>query len=171
MINGKQKVFIELWANKEKTGMTAEEIALEVGVTKKTLYNWLKIKEITEEVNKIAVANLDAVIPAIAHQTEKMINSGRSADIVKGAEMFFKIQDKLQMKDSLNSRSVEMEKFKEGLSMFLNALPKLFGTDEVGIKLASEVFGMAVISDIRRNPIENITDGDIDKFLLKNSIN
>lgn len=55
--------------------MIAEEIALEVGVTKKTLYNWLKVKEITEEINKIAVANLDAVIPAIAHQTEKMINS------------------------------------------------------------------------------------------------
>lgn len=75
MINEKQKVFIELWANKEKSGMIAEEIALEVGVTKKTLYNWLKVKEITEEINKIAVANLDAVIPAIAHQTEKMINS------------------------------------------------------------------------------------------------
>lgn len=171
MINEKQKIFIELWANKEKTGMTAEEIALEVGVTKKTLYNWLKVKEITEEVNKIAVANLDAVIPAIAHQTEKMINSGRSADVVKGAEMFFKIQDKLQMKDSLNSRSIEMEKFKEGLSMFLNSLPELFGVDEIGLKLASEMFGMAVVGEIRRNPIENITDADIDKFLLENRIN
>ena len=171
MINEKQKIFIELWANKEKTGMTAEEIALEVGVTKKTLYNWLKVKEITEEVNKKAVANLDAVIPAIAHQTEKMINSGRSADVVKGAEMFFKIQDKLQMKDSLNSRSIEMEKFKEGLSMFLNSLPELFGVDEIGLKLASEMFGMAVVGEIRRNPIENITDADIDKFLLENRIN
>lgn len=165
MINEKQKVFIELWANKEKSGMIAEEIAIEVGVTKKTLYNWLKVKEITEEINKIAVANLDAVIPAIAHQTEKMINSGRSSDVVKGAEMFFKIQDKLQMKESLNSRSVEMVKFEKGIELFLNALPELFGVDEIGLKLASEMFGMAVIGDIRRNPIKNITDSDIDKFL------
>lgn len=165
MINEKQKVFIELWANKEKTGMTAEEIALEVGVTKKTLYNWLKIKEIQEEVNKIAVSNLDAVIPAIAHQTEKMINSGRSADVVKGAEMFFKIQDKLHMKESLNSRSVEMAKFERGAEMFLNALPELFGTDELGLKLASEMFGVAIIEDIRKKPIDNFTEADIDKFL------
>lgn len=171
MINEKQKIFIELWANKEKTGMTAEEIAIEVGVTKKTLYNWLKVKEITEEINKIAVANLDAVIPAIAHQTEKMINSGRSADVVKGAEMFFKIQDKLQMKNSLNSRSIEMQKFETGLKMYIEALPVIFGTDELGVKLASEMFGMAVISDIRRNPIENISDVDINKFLLENRIN
>lgn len=165
MINEKQKIFIELWANKEKTGMTAEQIALEVGVTKKTLYNWLKVKEITEEINKIAVANLDAVIPAIAHQTEKMINSGRSVDVVKGAEMFFKIQDKLQMKESLNSRSIEMAKFERGTEMFLNALPELFGTDEIGLKLASEMFGIAIISDIRRNPIETINEAEINKFL------
>ena len=165
MINEKQRVFIELWANKEKSGTTAEEIALEVGVTKKTLYNWLKIKEVTEEINKIAVANLDAVIPAIAHQTEKMINSGRSVDVVKGAEMFFKIQDKLQMKESLNSRSIEMAKFERGTEMFLNALPELFGTDEIGLKLASEMFGIAIISDIRRNPIETINEAEINKFL------
>jgi len=167
MITEKQKVFIELWANKEKSGMTAEEIALEVGVTKKTLYNWLKIKEVTEEINKIAVANLDAVIPAIAHQTEKMINSGRSADVVKGAEMFFKIQDKLQMKESLNSRSIEMQKFEKGLSMYLEVLPELFGTDLLGQKLAIRMYAIAVIEDIRRNPIDNITEADINRFLAE----
>ena len=165
MLNQKQKIFIELWANKEKTGMTAEQIALEVGVTKKTLYNWLKIKEITEEINKIAVSNLDAVIPAIAHQTEKMINSGRSADVVKGAEMFFKIQDKLHMKESLNSRSVEMAKFEKGLNMYLEALPELFGTDKLGQKLCVEMFAKAVVDDIRKKPIDNFTEADVDKFL------
>lgn len=167
MINEKQRVFIELWANKEKSGMTAEQIALEVGVTKKTLYNWLKIKEVTEEINKIAVANLDAVIPAIAHQTEKMINSGRSADVVKGAEMFFKIQDKLQMKESLNSRSIEMAKFEKGLNMYLELIPELFGTDLLGQKLAIRMYAMAVIEDIRRNPIDNITEADINRFLAE----
>lgn len=69
------------------------------------------------------------------------------------------------MKESLNSRSVEMVKFEKGIELFLNALPELFGVDEIGLKLASEMFGMAVIGDIRRNPIKNITDSDIDKFL------
>lgn len=170
MLNDKQKIFIELWANKEKSGATAEQIALEIGVTKKTLYNWLKIKEITEEINKIAVANLDAVIPAIAYQTEKMINSGKSADVVKGAEMFFKIQDKLQMKEYLNNRSIEMEKFEKGLSMYLEVLPKLFGTDLLGQKLCVEMFAKSVISDIRKNPIDNITETDINKFLVEHGL-
>lgn len=170
MISEKQQIFIELWANKEKSGMTAEQIAIEVGVTKKTLYNWLKIKEITEEINRIAVANLDAVIPAIAHQTEKLINSGRSADIVKGAEMFFKIQDKLQMKESLNSRSIEMEKFEKGLGKYLELLPKLFGTDLLGQKLVIEMYAKAVIDDITKKPVENMTEADINSFLLEHGV-
>lgn len=150
--------------------MTAEQIAIEVGVTKKTLYNWLKIKEVTEEINKIAIANLDAVIPAIAHQTEKLINSGKSADVVKGAEMFFKIQDKLQMKESLNSRSIEMEKFEKGLKMYLKLLPELFGTDLIGQELATKIYARVIIEDIRKKAVGNMTEADINSFLLDHGV-
>lgn len=165
MITEKQKHFIELWANKDKLGLTAEQVASEVCVSKKTLYNWLKLKEIQEEINKLAVANLDAVIPKLASQTEKLINSNKSSDIKLGMESFFKIKEQLEAKESLNSRSIEMEKFRNGAELVLKVFTESMGLDEIGQKCILSTFAGYVVAELRKKPNEALTEKEINRFL------
>lgn len=165
MLSEKQKKFVELWANKDKLGLTAEQVALEVGVSKKTLYNWLKDKEVTEEVNKIAVSNLDAVIPKLASQTEKLINSNKSSDVKLGMEAFFRIKDQLEAKESLNSRAIEMQKFEKGAELVLKVFTEAMGLDEVGQSCVLKTFAGYVTNELRIKPHERLTEADINKFL------
>ena len=84
--------------------------------------------------------------------------------------MFFKIQDKLQMKESLNSRSIEMEKFEKGLKMYLKLLPDLLGTDLIGQELATKIYARVIIENIRKKAVGNMTEADIDSFLLEHGV-
>lgn len=167
MLKDIQKKFVELWANKDKLGLTADQVALEIGVSKKTLYNWLKDKEITEEVNKIAVANLDAVIPKLASQTEKLINSNKSSDIKLGMESFFRIKDQLEAKENLNNKSLEMQKFERGCEILLKHREEIFGHDELGKRLFLQQYVTSVLGAIRG---KSVTEAEVNKFLAESVI-
>ena len=151
-------------------GLTAEQVALEIGVTKKTLYNWLKDKKVTEAVNKIAVSNLDAVIPKLASQTEKLINSNKSSDIKLGMESFFKIKEQLEKKEALNNKTLEMQKFERGAEIMLNYLPKIFKNNLLGQKLAIELYANTIIQELRLNPNDGLTEVEINNFLYEHGI-
>ena len=165
ILTDKHKLFIELWANKEETGKSADEIALEVGISRKTCYNWAGNKEIQEDINKIVISKLDAKLPMIAHKTQQLINSDKSNDVVKGIDAFWNLQNKLSTKENLGSRAVEFEKFEKGMELYIRLLPELYGTDAIGQKLGAEMVGMALAEEMRRKKVDNFTEADLNKWL------
>lgn len=156
MLTDKQKQFIEIWANKDKLGLTAEQVASEVGVSKKTIYNWLKIKEVQDSVNEVAVANLDAVIPKLAQQTERLINSNKPNEFKLGMETFLKIKEHNEAKENLNNKSIELEKFSTGAELILKVFTEsmLDGVDDkLGKEVVLKAFAGYVSDNIERNGI------------------
>lgn len=88
--NKKQQEAIRLLALKELEGLTLEEIALRVGVDRKTLYNWQKEEDFKRAVNHQALLSLADYSPIVLKNAHDFLNSKDEKVKIKGVELVMK---------------------------------------------------------------------------------
>ena len=88
--NKKQQEAIRLLALKELEGLTLEEIALRVGVDRKTLYNWQIEEDFKRAVNNQALLNLADYSPIVLKNAYDFLNSKDEKVKIKGVELVMK---------------------------------------------------------------------------------
>lgn len=91
-----QERFCELYADKEALKLTHELIAVELGVSTKTIQRWLKNQDIINQINRLCASKLDRMLPTLTENTVNLLKSKSSNDKIKGSENYWKLQDKLQ---------------------------------------------------------------------------
>lgn len=165
MLNEKKQLFCELYANKEDLKLTHEGIALELGISTKTIQRWLKEPEVIQEINKICASRLDRLVPVLASNTEALLNSKSANDKVKGMDTYWKLQEKLDRSSQGNQISRETELIQEAGKMWI----KIMGEDcppDLLIKLF-----MGSVKEVLDEKYKNkISEQEIEKFLQEHGI-
>lgn len=88
--NKKQQEAIRLLALKELEDLTLEEIALRVGVDRKTLYNWQKEEDFKKAVNNQALLSIADYSPIVLKNAHDFLNSKDEKVKIKGVELVVK---------------------------------------------------------------------------------
>jgi len=104
----KQKL-CKLYAFKDDLKLTHDLIAVELGVSTKSIQRYLKEPEVIKEINRICASRLDRLIPTLTANTESLLNSKSSADKVKGMDTYWKLQEKLDRVQAGAALSREQE--------------------------------------------------------------
>ena len=88
--NKKQQEAIRLLALKELEDLTLEEIALRVGVDRKTLYNWQKEEDFKKAVNNQALLSIADYSPIVLKNAHYFLDSKDEKVKIKGVELVVK---------------------------------------------------------------------------------
>lgn len=165
MLNEKKQAFCELYANKEDLKLTHEGIALELGISTKTIQRWLKEPEVIQEINKVCASRLDRLVPVLASNTEKLLNSKSANDKVKGMDTYWKLQDKLDRASQGNQISREKELIQEAGKTWIDIMGKDCQPD-----LLINLFMESVKWVFDEKYKSNISEQEIEKFLMEHGI-
>lgn len=156
----KQKL-CELYAYKDDLKLTHELIAVELGISTKSIQRYLKEPEVIQEINRICAGRLDRLIPTLTANTESLLNSKNSSDKVKGMDTFWKLQEKLDRVQSANSISREQELIQKLAIVTIEGLKDIFEPNEL-LKFTIEQVADYVI----KNKYENkISIEEVDRFI------
>lgn len=156
----KQKL-CELYAFKDDLKLTHELMAVELGVSTKSIQRYLKEPEVIQEINRICAGRLDRLIPTLTANTESLLNSKNSADKVKGMDSYWKLQEKMDRVQAGASVSREQELIQKLACITIDGLNDILEPAEL-IKLTMEVVADYVV----KNEYENkVSTEEIDKFL------
>lgn len=166
MLNERQKQFVELYSNKEELKLNHVLIAEQLGVSTKTIQRMLKDPEIIKEINKACASRLDRMLPAVVHNTEKMLNSSSSNDRVKGQESFFKLQEKLTRQSEATLLEREQELTHKLVSDTWELLGDILGV-ELFLGVLVDLFKSQIIERGYSNKINIV---ELEKFCREHEI-
>ena len=85
--------------------LTLELMVGELVINTKSIQRYLKEPEVIQEINRICASRLDRLIPTLTANTESLLNIKNSSDKVKGMDTFWKLQEKLDRIQSVNTVS------------------------------------------------------------------
>lgn len=161
----KQKL-CELYAYKEDLKLTHELMAAELGISTKSIQRYLKEPEVIQEINRICASRLDRLIPTLTANTESLLNSKNSSDKVKGMDTFWKLQEKLDRIQSVNTVSREQELIEKLAGVTIEGLRDILEPAEL-IKLTIETVADYVI----KNKYEDkVSIKELEGFLKEHGI-
>lgn len=124
-----QERFCELYADKEALKLTHELIAVELEISTKTIQRWLKDQVIINQINRLCASKLDRMLPTLTQNTLKLLESKSSSDKVKGADSYWKLQDKLQKINEGSQLSREQQLIHEMGRFMLDNLKDILSVD------------------------------------------
>ncbi len=156
----KQKL-CELYAYKEDLKLTHELMAVQLGISTKSIQRYLKEPEVIQEINRICASRLDRLIPTLTANTESLLNSKSSSDKVKGMDSYWKLQEKMDRIQSANTVSREQEIIQRVASVTYEIFKDIYEPKEV-IKFIIEHVADYVIN---RKYEEKISMKEIEEFL------
>lgn len=102
ILTERQIKLVELYSEKEKTGLTHQGMAEELGCSTKTVQRELQRPEVVKEIKRIMSLKLDSMLPAVVGTTEEMLGSDSPNTRAKGSEMYLKLSDKMKLEQELN---------------------------------------------------------------------
>lgn len=156
----KQKL-CELYAFKDDLKLTHDLIAVELGVSTKSIQRYLKEPEVIQEINRICASRLDRLIPTLTANTESLLNSKSSADKVKGMDTYWKLQEKLDRVQAGAAVSREQELIQRLASETIEGFKGILEPTEL-IKFTIEV----VADYVLKNKYEDkISIDEVNRFL------
>lgn len=107
-ITEQQQLFIELSAQRVlDSSLTMDSIAEQVGVSRKTCYNWEK--KFSKEIARYSSQNLSQLKTQLYKVTADMLTSTKANERIKGAELLLKLEDKEMLEAEASTRSREMD--------------------------------------------------------------
>ncbi len=156
----KQKL-CELYAFKDDLKLNHELIAVELGISTKSIQRYLKEPEVIQEINRICTSRLDRLIPTLTANTESLLNSKSSADKVKGMDSYWKLQEKMDRIQAGTSISREQELIQKLAGVIIEGLKDILEPATL-IRLTVEVVGDYVDKNKYQ---DKVSIDEIDRFL------
>ncbi|MDU2459633.1 MAG: hypothetical protein E7D28_06700 [Clostridium sp.] len=156
----KQKL-CELYAFKDDLKLNHELIAVELGISTKSIQRYLKEPEVIQEINRICTSRLDRLIPTLTSNTESLLNSKSSADKVKGMDSYWKLQEKMDRIQAGTSISREQELIQKLAGVIIEGLKDILEPATL-IRLTVEVVGDYVDKNKYQ---DKVSIDEIDRFL------
>lgn len=107
-LNDKQYAAIAILSRPKRGGLTYEQVADEVGVSRRTLQEWRKSDEFNEELKReIIRSTLDRMPEVMASIPDHIINSGNAAMLRTLLQAHGLLTDKVEVETKGNTMSVD----------------------------------------------------------------
>lgn len=116
----KERLFVELVAEQPYTGASNQDVINELGIARQTYYNW-KNKH-ASLIGKLQTANMNKLRPKLLEATATLLNSGTGANVAKGAELYLKLESKLQAEQEGNDWDKQLKALVIGMQVLVKAL-------------------------------------------------
>ena len=116
----KQLKAIELLAIREVEGLSMEQVATEVGVTRKCIYDWLKDRAFKNSVNKKALECMADYAPLLLKELRTLIQSKNEATKLRAVELVSKTieaQEQQAKREKEQNNKVDVEEFLKQLGI------------------------------------------------------
>lgn len=159
----KERIFVELVAEQPYTGATNQDIINELGIAKQTFYNW-KNKH-ANLIGKLQTANMDKLRPKLLEATAMLLNSNTGANVAKGAELFFKLESKVQAEKELNDWDKQLKTLVFSIQVLVKALDV---KDLADATTFVGLFAECAVDHMRKReiPVPNVSHQELVNIIL-----
>lgn len=119
--NEKQLQAIELLAKAEYEGLTQQGIAMEVGVTDRTIRRWLADKDFKDAVGRKSLELITELSPMVYKATADFLQSKDDRVRSKGVDTYLKATEKMEQlkkQDEIKEEAIDMDAILESIGAF-----------------------------------------------------